>query len=133
MAVVRRDHLLFAPQVHNQGLATSISIPVKPMGQKGAVQGALYKVLTLSSSNWTLIKVVKFMRQLVPHEPQLGKKLIVPLSRIIETSGAKSLQFECLYTIASAAKLALGIWARGYAITELIAKTPNTKWFRRQA
>ena len=35
MAVVRRDHLLFAPQVHNQGLATSISILVKPMGQKG--------------------------------------------------------------------------------------------------
>ena len=33
MAVVRRDHLLFAPQVHNQGLATSISILVKPMGQ----------------------------------------------------------------------------------------------------
>ena len=34
-AVVRRDHLLFAPQVHNQGLATSVSIMVKPMGQKG--------------------------------------------------------------------------------------------------
>ena len=33
IAVVRRDHLLFAPQVHNQGLATSISILVKPMGQ----------------------------------------------------------------------------------------------------
>ena len=37
MAVVRRDHLLFAPQVHNQGLATSVSIMVKPMGQKGRV------------------------------------------------------------------------------------------------
>ena len=35
MAVVRRDHLLFASQVHNQGLATSVSIMVKPMGQKG--------------------------------------------------------------------------------------------------
>ena len=35
IAVVRRDHLFFAPQVHNQGLATSISILVKPMGQKG--------------------------------------------------------------------------------------------------
>ena len=34
MAVVRRDHLLFAPQVHNQGLATSVSIMVKPMSQK---------------------------------------------------------------------------------------------------
>ena len=33
MAVVRRDHLLFAPQVHNQGLAISVSIMVKPMGQ----------------------------------------------------------------------------------------------------
>ena len=34
IAVVRRDHLLFAPQVHNQGLATSVSIMVKPIGQK---------------------------------------------------------------------------------------------------
>ena len=33
MAVVRRDHLLFARQVHNQGLATSVSIMVKAMGQ----------------------------------------------------------------------------------------------------
>ena len=34
MAVVRRDHLLSAPQVHNQGLATSVSIMVEANGPK---------------------------------------------------------------------------------------------------
>ena len=62
---------------------------------------ALYKVLTTSSSNWTLIKVVKFLRQLVPHEPRLAKKLVQPLTHLIETTPAKSLQFECLYTVAT--------------------------------
>ena len=58
-------------------------------------------MLTTSSSNWTLIKVVKFLRQLVPHEPRLAKKLVQPLTHLIETTPAKSLQFECLYTVAS--------------------------------
>ncbi|KAL1514843.1 hypothetical protein AB1Y20_003928 [Prymnesium parvum] len=70
-----------------------------PTGYLGLAP-ALYKVLTSSTSNWTLIKVVKFMRQLVPHEPRLGRKLVEPLTHLIETSPAKSLQFECLYTIA---------------------------------
>ena len=70
-----------------------------PKGYLGLAP-ALYKVLTTSSSNWTLIKVVKFLRQLVPHEPRLAKKLVAPLTRIIETTPAKSLQFEALHTVA---------------------------------
>jgi AP-3 complex subunit delta-1 len=57
------------------------------------------QVLTTSSSNWTLIKVVKFLRQLVPHEPRLAKKLVQPLTHLIDSTPAKSLQFECLYTV----------------------------------
>ena len=71
-----------------------------PRGYLGLAP-ALYKVLTTSSSNWTLIKVVKFLRQLVPHEPRLAKKLVQPLTHLIETTPAKSLQFECLYTVAT--------------------------------
>lgn len=72
-----------------------------PRGYLGLAP-ALYKVLTTSSSNWTLIKVVKFLRQLVPHEPRLSRKLVEPLKHLINTTPAKSLQFECLYTVASA-------------------------------
>ena len=71
-----------------------------PKGYLGLAP-ALYKVLTTSTSNWTLIKVVKFLRQLVPHEPRLAKKLVQPLTHLIETTPAKSLQFECLYTVAT--------------------------------
>lgn len=71
-----------------------------PKGYLGLAP-ALYQVLTTTSSNWTLIKVVKFLRQLVPHEPRLAKKLVQPLTHLIETTPAKSLQFECLYTVAS--------------------------------
>ena len=41
----------------------------------------------------TLSKVVKFMRQLVPHEPRLAKKLVEPLLHLIQTTQAKSLQY----------------------------------------
>ena len=44
--------------------------------------------------------MVKFLRQLVPHEPRLARKLVQPLTHLIETTPAKSLQFECLYTVA---------------------------------
>jgi hypothetical protein len=32
------------------------------------------------------------MRQLVPHEPRLAKKLVEPLLNLIQTTQAKSLQ-----------------------------------------
>ena len=34
------------------------------------------------------------MRQLVPHEPRLAKKLVEPLLHLIQTTQAKSLQYE---------------------------------------
>lgn len=36
---------------------------------------------------------------LTPHEPRLAKKLIEPMTNIINTTPAKSLLYECLYTV----------------------------------
>jgi len=37
----------------------------------------------------------------VPHEPRLAKKLVEPLLHLIQTTQAKSLQYECLATVAA--------------------------------
>jgi AP-3 complex subunit delta-1 len=58
-----------------------------------------YKLLTTSSSNWMTIKLVKVFGALTPLEPRLGKKLVGPLSEILETTGAKSLMYECIRTV----------------------------------
>jgi len=58
-----------------------------------------YKLLTTSSSNWMTIKLVKVFGALTPLEPRLGKKLVGPLSEILETTSAKSLLYECIRTV----------------------------------
>jgi AP-3 complex subunit delta len=58
-----------------------------------------FKLLTTSSNNWMLIKVVKLMGSLVAEEPRLARKLLEPLSTIIQNTNAKSLQYECIHTI----------------------------------
>ena len=58
-----------------------------------------YKLLTTSSSNWMTIKLVKVFGALTPLEPRLGKKLVGPLSEILETTSAKSLMYECIRTV----------------------------------
>ena len=60
-----------------------------------------FNILTTSSNNWVLIKVVKLLGSLVPYEPRLLKKLIEPLSDIISTTPAKSLLYECVNTMLS--------------------------------
>lgn len=61
-----------------------------------------FRLLTSSSNNWMLIKVVKLMGSLVPEEPRLARKLLEPLATIIQNTGAKSLQYECIHTITEA-------------------------------
>jgi AP-3 complex subunit delta-1 len=61
-----------------------------------------FKLLTTSSNNWMLIKVVKLLGSLVCEEPRLARKLLEPLSTIIQNTTAKSLQYECIYTISLA-------------------------------
>lgn len=61
-----------------------------------------FKLLTSSSNNWMLIKVVKLLGSLVSEEPRLARKLLEPMATIIQNTGAKSLQFECIYTVTEA-------------------------------
>ena len=60
---------------------------------------ALFGLLTSSSNNWMLIKLVKLMGSLVPEEPRLARKLLEPLSAIISSTPAKSLMYECIHTV----------------------------------
>lgn len=61
-----------------------------------------FKLLTTTSNNWMLIKVVKLLGSLVCEEPRLARKLLEPLATIIQNTTAKSLQYECIHTIALA-------------------------------
>ena len=58
-----------------------------------------FRLLTTSSNNWMLIKVVKLLGSLVPEEPRLARKLLEPLATIIQNTAAKSLQYECIHTV----------------------------------
>lgn len=67
-----------------------------------AMAPKFFKLLTTSSNNWMLIKVVKLLGSLVSEEPRLARKLLDPLATIIRNTSAKSLQYECIYTITEA-------------------------------
>ncbi len=64
-----------------------------------ALAPQLFTILTKSSNNWMLIKVVKLFGSLVEEEPRLARKLLEPLSVIIKRTSAKSLLYECIHTI----------------------------------
>ncbi|GAA5805666.1 adaptin N terminal region-domain-containing protein [Helicostylum pulchrum] len=59
----------------------------------------LFKLLTTSSNNWMLIKIIKLFASLTPLEPRLIKKLLPPLASLIQTTLAMSLLYECIYTV----------------------------------
>ncbi len=56
----------------------------------------LYKLLTASTNNWMLIKIIKLFAVLCPLEERLAKKLAEPLSNIINTTNAMSLLYEAI-------------------------------------
>ncbi|KII93311.1 hypothetical protein PLICRDRAFT_672814 [Plicaturopsis crispa FD-325 SS-3] len=58
----------------------------------------LFHLLTTSSNNWMLIKIVKLFGSLSPHEPRLVKKLQPPITDLISTTPAISLLYECVHT-----------------------------------
>lgn len=60
---------------------------------------AFFQLLTQSQNNWMLIKVVKLLGSLVPEEPRLARKLLEPLAGIVNSTHAKSLLYEAVYTI----------------------------------
>ncbi|KAI9144135.1 Clathrin/coatomer adaptor, adaptin-like protein [Paraphysoderma sedebokerense] len=59
----------------------------------------LFFLLTASSNNWMLIKLIKMFASLTPLEPRLARKLLPPLTQLIQTSNAVSLLYECIYTV----------------------------------
>ena len=62
---------------------------------------AFFRLLTSSSNNWMLIKVVKLLGTLVPEEPRLARKLLEPLAGIVKDTQAMSLLYEavCIITL----------------------------------
>mmetsp|Transcript_886 Transcript_886/g.3083 ORF Transcript_886/g.3083 Transcript_886/m.3083 type:complete len:1146 (-) Transcript_886:107-3544(-) len=59
----------------------------------------LYNMLKTLHNNWTLIKIVKLLGTLTPHEKRLAKKLVEPMIEIITNTQAKSLLYECCCTV----------------------------------
>uniref|UniRef100_A0A8D2NY26 AP-3 complex subunit delta-1 n=1 Tax=Zosterops lateralis melanops TaxID=1220523 RepID=A0A8D2NY26_ZOSLA len=45
-----------------------------------------FKLMTSSTNNWVLIKIIKLFGALTPLEPRLGKKLIEPLTNLIHST-----------------------------------------------
>jgi AP-3 complex subunit delta-1 len=58
-----------------------------------------FKLMTTSSNNWMLIKIIKLFGSLVPLEPRLGQKLKDPLITLIRSTSAMSLLYECINTV----------------------------------
>uniref|UniRef100_A0A7S3Y2N8 AP-3 complex subunit delta n=1 Tax=Heterosigma akashiwo TaxID=2829 RepID=A0A7S3Y2N8_HETAK len=67
-----------------------------------AMAPKFFRLLTTTSNNWMLIKVVKLLGALVTEEPRLARKLLEPLATIVQNTGAKSLLYECIYTVTKA-------------------------------
>ncbi|ORY87582.1 Clathrin/coatomer adaptor, adaptin-like protein, partial [Protomyces lactucae-debilis] len=61
----------------------------------------LFELLTTSTNNWMLIKIIKLFATLTPLEPRLTKKLITPLTDLIQSTPAMSLLYECINTVIS--------------------------------
>jgi AP-3 complex subunit delta-1 len=68
--------------------------------------------MTTSSNNWMLIKIIKLFGSLVPLEARLGRKLLEPLTTLINrcvtlfiihiisySTSAMSLLYECINTV----------------------------------
>ncbi|KAG7099933.1 hypothetical protein E1B28_001726 [Marasmius oreades] len=59
---------------------------------------ALFHLMTTSTNNWMLIKIIKIFGSLSPHEPRLVRKLQPPITELISTTPAISLLYECVRT-----------------------------------
>ncbi|KAK9453464.1 adaptin N terminal region-domain-containing protein [Dipodascopsis uninucleata] len=65
----------------------------------------LFNILTTSSNNWMLIKIIKLFSSLAPIEPRLKAKLVPPITNIIQTTTAMSLLYECINCIVAGGML----------------------------
>lgn len=63
-----------------------------------ALAPQLFHLMTTSSNNWMLIKIIKLFGTLCPHELRLVRKLQPPITDLISTTPAISLLYECVHT-----------------------------------
>lgn len=56
----------------------------------------LFDLLVEGSNNWMAIKIIKLFATLIPLEPRLIKKLLPPLTSIMQSTPAMSLLYECI-------------------------------------
>ena len=68
-----------------------------------------FALLSSVHNNWTLIKVIKVFGHFSPHEPRLGKKLVDPITNLITTTHAKSVQYECIFAVANGMSKVAGL------------------------
>uniref|UniRef100_A0A8B9TI11 AP-3 complex subunit delta-1 n=1 Tax=Anas platyrhynchos TaxID=8839 RepID=A0A8B9TI11_ANAPL len=60
-----------------------------------------FKLMTSSTNNWVLIKIIKLFGALTPLEPRLGKKLIEPLTNLIHSNQNLCLFVSVLISLSS--------------------------------
>ncbi|XP_066595892.1 AP-3 complex subunit delta-1 isoform X2 [Prorops nasuta] len=58
-----------------------------------------FKLMTTSSNNWMLIKIIKLFSTITLIEPKLGTRLTQPLIDLISSTSAMSLLYECINTV----------------------------------
>ena len=56
----------------------------------------LFELLIEGGNNWMAIKIIKLFATLTPLEPRLVKKLVRPLTNLIQSTSAMSLLYECI-------------------------------------
>ncbi|TIC17509.1 ARM repeat-containing protein [Wallemia mellicola] len=69
---------------------------------------SLYRLLTSSTNNWLVIKVLKLFATLLPYEPRLQRKLFSPINELIENTTAVSVLYECVLTCIIGGMLSTG-------------------------
>ncbi|KAK0180846.1 hypothetical protein PV327_003184 [Microctonus hyperodae] len=58
-----------------------------------------FKLMTTSTNNWMLIKIIKLFSTITLIEPKLGRQLTQPLIDLISSTSAMSLLYECINTV----------------------------------
>ncbi|CAK0873041.1 unnamed protein product [Prorocentrum cordatum] len=58
----------------------------------------LYHILVNTANNWLTIKLLKLFQLLCPLEPRLPSKMVEPLTNLLNTTKAQSVEFEVIRT-----------------------------------
>lgn len=85
-----------------------------------------FELLTTSSNNWMLIKIVKLFALLTPVEPRLVRKLLPPITNLISTTPAMSLLYECIHAAIAGGMLQNNDSLAKMCVTKLAAFLTDT-------